>query len=138
LGKLRWKIGGLRYVAELLNNATFLSLFPIFLYKPCMATISFAISVSLIKTMGDYCVGRRIGASDRVIHYLFVPLKDLIIGLIWFVPLFSSTVTWRGNKYKIGKGSALLPNPPPLNAHSQILLRKRGYFPWLWKKASIP
>ncbi len=41
--------------------------------------------------------------------YLLVPIKDLIIGIMWFVPVMSNTVVWRGNRYKIGKDSVLSP-----------------------------
>jgi hypothetical protein len=40
-------------------------------------------------------------------HSILSPVKDLIIGVIWFVPLFSNTVVWRGNRYVIGKDTLL-------------------------------
>jgi hypothetical protein len=43
--------------------------------------------------------------------YLLVPVKDLIIGCIWFVPLLSSSVVWRSNRYIIGDSSLLSPYP---------------------------
>jgi hypothetical protein len=43
--------------------------------------------------------------------YLLSPFKDIIIGLLWFVPILSNTVVWRGNKYIIGKDSILSPCP---------------------------
>ncbi len=46
---------------------------------------------------------------------LLVPIKDIIIGFIWFVPFFSRTVMWRRHKYKITKGSLLVPVPPHAN-----------------------
>ena len=43
--------------------------------------------------------------------YVLGPLKDVLIGFIWFVPLLSNTVVWRGNRYIIGKDSMLSPCP---------------------------
>jgi ceramide glucosyltransferase len=127
-GKMRCKIGGIKYLAELLSNPVFLSCLPIFLWKPSAATVSFALLVSLIKTIGDYCIGRRIGACGRRMHYLLIPIKDLIIGFIWFVPLFSNTVTWRGNKYRLGKHTLLRQHTPIFSEHAFLPLGKRALF----------
>jgi hypothetical protein len=34
-------------------------------------------------------------------------MKDLLIGLIWFVPFADDTVVWRGNRYLMGKDTKL-------------------------------
>jgi hypothetical protein len=39
--------------------------------------------------------------------YLLSPIKDLLIGLIWFVPFADDTVIWRGNRYLMGKDTRL-------------------------------
>ena len=39
--------------------------------------------------------------------YLLGPVKDILIGLLWFVPLLSDTVVWRGNRYRIDRDSRL-------------------------------
>lgn len=124
-GKLRWKIGGIKYFSELVGNAVFMSCIPILLWEPSKITISFAAFVSFMKILGDYYLGRIIGTwrtetrrsgenessirqfSHSPVHCLLSPVKDLIIGLIWFVPLLSDTVVWRGNRYIIGKDSVL-------------------------------
>ncbi|MFQ3574459.1 MAG: ceramide glucosyltransferase [Thermodesulfovibrionales bacterium] len=124
-GKLRWKIGGYQYISELLCNPVFMSCIAF-----ATATESrfygglFAFFVSGYKIMGDYYINRLVSrhqsqisyiqnacyrTRDSFYHYLFVPIKDIIIGLIWFVPLISSKVVWRGNKYLVGKDSTLKP-----------------------------
>ena len=110
-GKIRWKIGGIKYFSELIGNPVFMSFLPIILWEASKVTVSFAMFVSLIKTIGDFHLGRRAGAKLNLLLYLLSPIKDLIIGLIWFVPIFSNTVVWRGHKYIIGKDSALSPCP---------------------------
>ena len=106
-GKLRWKIGGIRYLSELLSNTVFMSFLPIFLWEPSKITFIFAAGVSSIKILGDIYIGRHIKTNMNCLLYIFSPIKDLLIGLIWFVPLFSNTVMWRGNRYIIGKDSML-------------------------------
>ena len=111
-GKLRWRIASFRYTAELMGNAVFMSFFPIILWKPSRITVSFAILVCLIKAMGDYYLGKSIGGPHKNRHYLLSPVKDLLMGVIWFIPLVNNRVIWRGNKYKIGKGTSLSPCTP--------------------------
>lgn len=122
-GKLRWKIGGYQYISELLCNPIFMSLLMVISASgQRMSALLFALLVCLIKTFGDYYINNLTGkhqsqqnypssvsynTSITIKHHLLVPLKDIIIGLIWFVPLISSKVDWRGNKYIIGKDSKL-------------------------------
>jgi ceramide glucosyltransferase len=118
-GKLRWNIGGVTYFSELLVNPVFIAAVPVFLKGPSRETLFFAALISLIKILGDSLLGRTIASSaaPAYLHkqsplvYLFVPVKDIIIGMLWFVPLLSSTVVWRGHRYVIGKDSRLSPCP---------------------------
>jgi ceramide glucosyltransferase len=125
-GKLRWKIGGISYLSELFSNAVFMSFLPLILWEPSTITVSFALLVSSAKILGDFYMGRIIEGSEGKgesaenracsmsldpLWYLLSPVKDLIIGLIWFVPILSTSVVWRGNRYMIGKDSVLSPCP---------------------------
>ncbi|MCX7913577.1 MAG: ceramide glucosyltransferase [Thermodesulfovibrionales bacterium] len=110
-GKLRWRIGGIKYLSELLANPVFISLLPLFLWEMSFITIAFAFLVATLKVSGDFYLGRLIDNDFNPSIYLLSPFKDLIIGLIWFVPLFSKVVIWRGNKYVIGKDSLLSAYP---------------------------
>jgi ceramide glucosyltransferase len=118
-GKLRWRIGGVKYLSELLANPVFISVLPIVLNGPSRLNVAFAGLVSLVKILCDSIIGRRIevqgtdypSAERSPLTYLLVPLKDIIIGVLWFIPLVSATVVWRGNRYLIGKDSLLSPCP---------------------------
>ena len=106
-GKLRWQIGGLKYISELIGNPVFLASLPLLFQGPSRMTLAFAATVSLVKTAGDFLMGRRIGTDMKASSYVIGPLKDILIGFIWFVPLLSNTVVWRGNRYIIGRDSML-------------------------------
>jgi ceramide glucosyltransferase len=114
-GKLRWRIGGIKYLSELLVNPVFVAVLPIVLSGPSRLTVGFAGLVSLVKILSDSIIGRRIeaqgsdypSAERSPLMYFLVPLKDIVIGVLWFVPLVSATVVWRGNRYLIGKDSLL-------------------------------
>jgi ceramide glucosyltransferase len=118
-GKLRWKIGGAKYLFELLANPVFLAAMPVLLRGPSRETLSFAALIGCIKILGDSLLGRMIesAASNAYHHkqsplvYFFVPIKDILIGFLWFVPLLSAKVVWRGNRYVIGRDSRLSPCP---------------------------
>lgn len=132
-GKLRWKLGGAKYFSELLGNPVFIAHVSA-VWEPSGITISFALVVSFIKMIGDLYISKLLlgsqsykeGNSEKglpAFHYLFSPLKDVLLGIIWFIPIFSNTVMWRGNKYIICKDSLLLPYPATgLRARSHQLL----------------
>jgi hypothetical protein len=79
--------------------------------------------VSSLKVLGDLYLDSLVQESNleksselepslspiSPLYYLLSPVKDLIIGIVWFIPLFSKTVVWRGNRYVISKDSALSP-----------------------------
>ncbi len=109
-GKLRWHIGGVKYLPELIGNAVFISWLPL-VFSPLRPALLLAATVSAIKVVRDFYIGRRLGAGMTPFLYLLAPLKDLLIGFMWFVPVVSNKVVWRGNKYVIGKDSQLFPCP---------------------------
>ncbi len=118
-GKLRWRIGGLKYFSEILVNPVFVAAIPVIANGPSRTTLSFAAVISFIKILGDWIIGRSIETQPHAyssykqtpLACLLVPLKDIIIGFVWFVPLLSAAVVWRGNRYLIGKDSRLSPCP---------------------------
>jgi ceramide glucosyltransferase len=108
-GKMRWKIGGVRYFSELLVNPVLLASLPLLIQGVNECTLTLAAGMSAVKMLGDAYLGRKIRAGIRVRHYLLTPLKDMIIGIIWFVPFLSHSVTWRGQRYRLGKDSLMSP-----------------------------
>ena len=97
---------------ELIGNPVFMSALPIVFWQCSKLTMTFAILTSLIKVAGDFYLGRKTGTElDNPFLYLLAPFKDLLIGLMWSVPIVSNTVVWRGNRYSIGKDSILSPCP---------------------------
>jgi ceramide glucosyltransferase len=110
-GKLRWKIGGYQYVSELLANPVFLSFATLLLAGPSLPALLLAAMAATLKVAGDRSLGDTTGESLPFRSYLLVPVKDVIIGLLWFVPLLSDTVTWRGNRYLLDRDSRLAPVP---------------------------
>jgi ceramide glucosyltransferase len=110
-GKLRCKLGALGYCSEIVSNAVFISCLALVVVRPMTYAITLAATVWFLKIMGDYMLGKRLRSAHHLVHYLLSPIKDIIIGCIWFVPFVSTTVTWRRHRYKITKGTYLIPLP---------------------------
>ena len=108
-GKLRWKLGVIGYCAEIISNAVFIACLSLVVLGPTPRSIALAVAVFFLKIMGDYSLGKRIRSAHHFFQYLLSPAKDIIIGCIWYVPFVSRTVTWRRHKYKITKGTILVP-----------------------------
>lgn len=106
-GKLRWRIGGVKYFSEIITNIVFMSFLPIFFWGPSRLTLSFTVLIGCIKIIGDFYMGRKIRTDMNPLWNILSPVKDLIIGFIWFIPLLSNTIVWRGNRYIIHKDSLL-------------------------------
>jgi ceramide glucosyltransferase len=106
-GKMRWKIGGMKYLLELTINPVFIAFLPLFLFGLTEKTLLLLFSACLIKIIGDYYLGRSISTTIHPCLYLLSPIKDLLIGLLWFAPLADDTVVWRGNRYVMGKDTRL-------------------------------
>ena len=106
-GKLRWRIGGARYLTELFLNAVFMSAMPLVILGPSVRTLALALSACILKIAADFYTGETLGSRMNPLLYLLAPVKDMLIGFAWFVPLVSNTVVWRGNRYIIGRDSAL-------------------------------
>jgi ceramide glucosyltransferase len=110
-GKMRWKILGYKYITELIGNPILLSISSFLFEGPSKRALILIASVSLAKGIGDYYIGEKINAQLHPLAYLLSPLKDLLMGLVWFMSIANDTVVWRGKRYLIGENTALFPCP---------------------------
>ena len=116
-GKLRWHIGGARYLPELIGNAVFVALLPMLFAQTAGRSVLLAAAVCSLKVTRDYYIGKKLDAGMNPLLYLLVPIKDFLIGCIWFVPILDNKVAWRGNKYLIGRESRLFPCAAEVTRH---------------------
>jgi ceramide glucosyltransferase len=110
-GKMRWKILGYKYTAELIGNPMLLSLSSLLFEGPSERAFVLIASVSLMKGIGDFYIGKKVNAQLHPLAYLLSPLKDFVIGLVWFLSIANDTVVWRGKRYLIGENTVLFPCP---------------------------
>ncbi len=120
-GKMRWKIMGYKYVSELFGNPVLLSILPLISEGPTERSLILASAASFIKGVGDLYIGKRISANLHPLGYLLAPLKDILMGILWFFTVSNSTILWRGNRLEIGKNTVLFPSSSYENEK------------WMWK-----
>lgn len=96
------------YTMESISNPVAISFILMILMWDLTGVIQF-LGVSFFKIIYDIYISRLIKTDLCKKYYLAAPIKDLLISLIWYVPYFSSTVSWRGNRFKIGRQTYLRP-----------------------------
>jgi len=104
--KMRRSLSARDYIAETISNPVALG----FVFA-CIDFGSLGIGLLfiliLLKIMNDVYLTRLLKAPLKWHYYAFSPLKDLIIGLLWYVPFLNRKINWRGNILKIGKNTIL-------------------------------
>jgi ceramide glucosyltransferase len=113
--KIRFNLKRPIYLLEILLNP--LALVLLFLPVLKMNAFPLALAISFFRVTLEYIVYFSINAGQR--HRPFVMMaiapaaliKDLLLFVIYFLPFFSNTVTWRGNTIRIGKKTRIIFNP---------------------------
>lgn len=101
-------LGG--FVADILSNASFFAVAALAISGFDPRLVLLAAAVVAHKTLLDVRILRHIrGTSMPLRHLLCIPLRDLVIPVIWFHAIFSRTTEWRGERFRLGRGSVLTP-----------------------------
>src|SRR5262249_384556 len=97
------------YLAELLLNPVFFASIGLALMRDQLALSLWAIC-SLSKAMLDCFAAQKLrGGAFQWSLIPFVPVKDIFAVASWAYGLLNSTVTWRGNRLLVLRGSQLQP-----------------------------
>ncbi len=103
---MRLNIDPFFYVLESLTNSTLVA---IILIVAKSEFYMIGIGGIIIKMLVDYYTSRLICSRLKFYHFLLIPFKDLLMGLIWFSPFIYNKISWRESKLKVVKDSKLLP-----------------------------
>jgi ceramide glucosyltransferase len=106
--KMRKNINIFHYLAEPLSNPIMLALIAL-LGGFDQNSLYLFLCVAILKVSLDRITAVFIGADSKWRHYLLIPLKDVLIGLVWLIPFVDQKIFWRGNWFKITKGTRLQP-----------------------------
>ncbi len=105
--RIRRRMSPAGYAGELLLNPVFLAACAALALRTPAALAALA-AVLLAKSCVDAAAERAAGVRRALALYPALTLvKDVLVGAAWFVPLASSTVTWRGNRFRIGPRTLL-------------------------------
>lgn len=107
--QMRWNLNKPAYVAELITN------FSLWAFAYLIASGFTRDSFVLVmlcwaaKIIGDSLMNSLLKTGLFVKHCLVAPLKDLLIGFLWIVPIVNRKTSWRGNQVKVARNTLLLP-----------------------------
>ena len=105
---IRKRLNLVRYLSELVVNPIMMAFIYLVVAFNFESLVIFNL-VAFIKIIFDIKMATAIGADSKWYQYLLVPVKDIIIGLIWFVPFVYNKIDWRGNSFFISRGTQLKP-----------------------------
>jgi ceramide glucosyltransferase len=95
------------YLGELLLNPIALAAVGV-LAAPGLATLCLVVAVVAAKMLLDAaCAGGLRSERFSRRAYIAIPVKDLLVGFAWATGLFSSTVKWRGRRFRVLSGTRL-------------------------------
>lgn len=94
------------YILEFLTYTSTLAIL-LFLINPKLFTIS--IGTILIKTTIDYLISRVVNSDIKFYKFIVVPLKDILMTFLWFLPFIYNKISWRENRLKVLHNSLLMP-----------------------------
>ncbi|MHB8837142.1 MAG: ceramide glucosyltransferase [Candidatus Methylomirabilia bacterium] len=119
-GKLRRRLGGPRYLGELIGNPVFVAACAA-VARPGAITLALLGAAAAGAALCAAWTARLLDARVSLPLYLLAPVKDLLIGALWFVPLVSMKVAWRGNRLRVGPDTRLV-FPGPVSGRAWLKL----------------
>lgn len=102
---MRLKIDPIFYMLEFLTNTTLLSIILVLLNFNYFIITSIVI---LIKIILDYLLSKIFKTELSLKHFLIVPIKDIVMGILWFTPFISNKISWRESTLKVTSNSKLI------------------------------
>ena len=107
--QMRVQLGGIGYLSELFVNPVLFAMLLCFISLFSAFSLKVLVAISIFKIIVESTQGKLIQTQAGFFSYLLVPLKDLLIGIIWFTPFFKTSVEWRGSKFKLRRYTELEP-----------------------------
>ncbi|HZL73371.1 MAG TPA: glycosyltransferase, partial [Planctomycetota bacterium] len=109
--RIRRRISLAAYVAEFFVNPSALALLALAIVPTVPMAIVFG-SIWLTASATAASAERRAGVRRPLWHYPPLELlRGLLTAVVWFVPFFSGSVNWRGDRLKIGPRTRLAKIP---------------------------
>ncbi len=103
----RRRIAGWSYFSELFANPIFWGLLYSAINLFSWTSLKLFIAVFLFKIILDAFQGITIANNKNLTGYILVPFKDLLVASMWFYPMLTDTVYWRGVRLRVTAGTEL-------------------------------
>jgi ceramide glucosyltransferase len=117
--RIRFHMSPATYLVEPLLQPSLLALLAA-LVDPGLFTAVLLAGVVVLRGLLDAASERVAGTMRPVAAAVaLATLRDLLVGVAWVVPVFSRTVSWRGNRFHVGRRTLLTPVTGPLLPPSQ-------------------
>jgi len=107
--QMRVQLGGIGYLSELFVNPVLFAVLLFFFSSFSVFSFKILLGTSILKIIIESIQGKLIRAQAGFFSYLLAPFKDLIIGVIWFIPFFKTSVEWRESKFRLRRYTELEP-----------------------------
>jgi ceramide glucosyltransferase len=108
-GLMRRHLSLLHYSGEIFTDPIFFATLAL-ATVPSLATLLVAVGVIAFKVGIDVLSIRTLRGRIYPLTPILIPFKDVLIGLIWWLPFFVNRVNWRGNRFRIGANTRIYPN----------------------------
>ncbi|HVP35860.1 MAG TPA: glycosyltransferase [Terriglobales bacterium] len=107
--QMRMQLGGIGYLSELMLNPFLFALLLCITSWFSVFSLKVLFFIAIFKMIAESVQGRLVRAEAGFLSYLLVPLKDILIGIIWFSPFFKTSVEWRESKFRLRRYTELEP-----------------------------
>jgi ceramide glucosyltransferase len=105
--QMRRRISPAAYSAELLMNPIPIAVVLLAWSRMDLAVV--AAIATFVKCASDAMLLKRLRGSVDLADIVWIPIKDLMVLVVWLLGFVRRTVRWRGNRFRIGAGSHLTP-----------------------------
>ncbi len=102
---MRLTINPIFYMLEPLTNTTSLSIILVLIN---FNYLIIALSTVLTKIIFDYFLSKIFKTELSLKHFLIVPTKDIVMGILWFTPFISNKISWRESILKVTSNSHVI------------------------------
>jgi len=107
--KMRKSVSELNYLVEVFSNPVAIgAVYAVVRHSPD-GLVTFG-AIIIFKTAIDFAINRLMKSDLKWYHHFLAPVKDILIGIVWYTPYLNRKINWRGNQFIIQKNTDILPS----------------------------
>jgi ceramide glucosyltransferase len=127
--QLRWNMMRLRlqpfaFLLEPLTVPLFTAAVAILLGSPPWATLAWALGITAVRDAAQWSMMR--GPKGLLPALLVIPLRELLVFLVWFTTFPRRHVSWRGKRVRVSAGTRLYMETLPVTTKALFVEDRNG------------